>query len=157
MNFILYVLAALGIAFILVLFWTGKIAMKVKKEFISEPRNFNSAVELMSFIRGIYECKLEHKVMLYGFVETVNYNDGLLNLSDPVLDLRVAIITKNGHEKINSTCGNIKANLKKGDFVAILPIHNQRHDLWVYLTAAKLEYYYLGDGRGFAVNEQYID
>ena len=133
---------------------------KIKRDVNGEFREFNDAPELMSFIRNVFKCDREHKVAMYGFVDSVS-RDNILQengLSDePSLNIDVVLITRNGHEKVDTTCGNITANINRGDFVAVLPLYNKRHDLWYYVTIAKLNTVYLGKERGFSVKEQYID
>lgn len=133
---------------------------KIKRDTNGEVRDFNDIPELMSFIRNVFKCEREHKVVMYGFVDSVS-QDNILQangLSDePSLNVNVVLITRKGHEKVDTTCGVMQASLKRGDFVAVLPLHNERHNLWYYVTIAKLNTVYLGEGRGFSVKEQYID
>lgn len=157
MIYIVYILAVLGVIFLIALFWLGKTASKVKNEMLNEPRSFVDAVELMGFIRNIFECKVKHKVVMYGFVESSIYDHTLQSMGvsgEPHLDVDVILITNKGHERVETTCGNTQANLKKGDFVAVLPFYNKRHNLWHYATIAKLRTVYLGKD-GFLVEEQY--
>lgn len=157
-SIIIYTLAVLGIVFILFivyLFFIGKRSLeKIRKE----PREFKDHVELMRFIRDVFECKLREGVPLYGFVESADYNDGSITMSEPSIDLQVFLLIsdkKNPHEKVYAPCGDINANFKKGDFVAVMPFYNKRHNLWYYVTIAKLEPYYLGE-KGFLIYEQYV-
>lgn len=159
MIYIVYILAVLGVIFLIALFWLGKTASKVKNEMLNEPRSFVDAVELMGFIRNVYECKIKHRVVMYGFVESVVYDESLVLVgasSDPCLSVDVILITNSGTKKVNTTCGQIQANLKRGDFVAVLPFHNERHNLWYYVAIAKLKTSYLGSD-GFSIEEQYTD
>lgn len=159
MIYIIYILAALGVIFLIATYWLGGIVSKVKKELKSEPRTFKDGADLMGFIRNVYECKIKHKVVMYGFVESIVYDDSL-QLSgvstDACLSVDVVLITNNGTKKVNTTCGKIQASLKRGDFVAVLPFHNERHDLWYYVAIAKLKPTYLGLD-GFPIEEEYID
>ncbi|ENU83083.1 hypothetical protein F974_01915 [Acinetobacter sp. CIP 102159] len=156
MVMIVYILAFLGILFILFLFWLGAIAKKAKNELRAEPREFKDAVELMGFIRNVFDCQLKDQVVLYGFVESIDYCDGSATMSEPVFILYVVLITRKGHEKVLAPCGNVCATLKKGDFVAVMPFYSERHKFWYYATIAKLKPYYLGEGKGFFVDEQYV-
>lgn len=159
MNYLLYILSALGIIFLIVLFWFWNIVRKVKNELKNKPRDFKDPIELIKFIRNIFECKFQHNVVMYGFVKSVNRDDILVShglADEPCLDLTIGVITQKGYSEVDATCGNINANLNKGDFVAVLPIYNERHNLWYYITIAKLKAVYLGE-KGFLVDEQYID
>lgn len=158
MSYLLYVFAILGVIFLIVIAWFSMAAIKVKKEMRFEPRAFEDAVDLMRFIRNTFECKIKNKVVMYGFVESSLYDDTVsqLGVSDtPVLDVNVHLITAKGHEKVSTTCGNVNASLKKGDFVAVLPFYNERQNLWYYVTIAKLNAVYLGK-QGFSVDEEYV-
>lgn len=160
MNFMLYALATLGVVFILVLLWVVWMTHKANKDLISKPKSFDSFTELTAFIRTVYECKIEHRVILYGFVESIFYNDILLKnglSTTPHLDVGVVLITHDGSQTINSTCSNLSADLKKGDFVAILPVFHKRQNFWVYVVVAKLNPFYVGSKEGFSVSEQYVD
>lgn len=133
---------------------------KIKRDTSGGFREFNDAPELIAFIRNLFKCVKEHNIVMFGFVESTYQNNILQKngISDePHLDVNVMLITKNGHEKVNTTCSDIYANLKKGDFVAVLPIYNQRHDFWYYITIAKLNATYLGRDQGFSVQEEYLD
>lgn len=133
---------------------------KIKKDVNGEFREFKDAPELMAFIRNVFKCEREHKVAMYGFVDSV-FQDDILQTNglseEPNLSVNVVLVTRKGHEKVDTTCGDIGANLKRGDFVAVLPFYNERHNLWYYVTIAKLSTVYLGKDRGFSVKEQYID
>lgn len=155
MIYIIYILAILGVVFLILVFWLGSIANKVKKELKNKPRTFSDGAELMGFIRNVYECKIKHNVVMYGFIDSVVYDDSL-QFSDAHLSIDVVLITNDGTTKVNTVCGEIQANLKRGDFVAVLPCHNERHDLWYYITTAKLKTIYLGLD-GFPIEEEYID
>lgn len=158
MIYLVYFLAILGVIFIL--FWLGKITAKAKKELINEPRTFNNAVELMGFIRNVFKCEIEHKTVIYGFVESAYKSDFLLReglADDEYLEVTVIIITQKGHEKIEAICGNKDAYLSKGDFVAVLPIYYERQNAWTYSLIAKLNTIYLGGEQGFSAQEQYIN
>lgn len=159
MIYIIYILAALGVIFLIFIFWLGKTATKVKKELRNEPREFQGTTELINFVRSIYECKIKHRVVMYGFVDSVTYDDSLQRsgLSDgPCLSVDVVLITNKGMEKVNTTCGHINTSLQRGDFVGVLPFHNERHNLWYYVTVGKLKPLYLG-ANGFYVQEDYVD
>ena len=156
MEYVIYVLAALGIIFLLVIIWLLKIIIQTKRDIRNKPKKFKDANELINFIRTIYECKLKHKSILFGFVESTYKNNGYAGLSDPHLEVEVLIVTDSGHRKIEATCSVQDAELKQSDFVAILPIYNQRHDIWSYVVAAKLKAIYLGE-TGFQVVDQFVE
>lgn len=159
MMYIIYILAFLGVGFLIFLVWFFKIVTAAKKEIRLKPRTFKDAVELMGFIRSVFECKIKHRVVMYGFVESSNYDDSLVKSgvsTDPVLSVDVHLVTAKGHELVNTTCGNINANLKKGDFIAVLPFYNDKQNFWYYVTIAKLHTIYLGK-QGFSVAEEYTN
>lgn len=161
MKIIISIFAVIGILVVLFLIGVAfKTYKKIRKDINAEYREFSNAVELMQFIRTVYECKIEHKVPMYGFVGAVSKETLMMEngLSDtPTLEVEAHLVTRQGHQKVSAPCGNLDATLKKGDFVAVLPIFNERHGLWYYVTIAKLETIYLGKNRGFLVKEQYID
>ncbi len=158
MSYFLYIFAFLGVVFLVVVAWFFLTAVKVKKEMRFEPRVFKDAVDLMKFIRNTFECKIKNKVVIYGFVESSFYDDTVARLTGdaPVLGVDVHLITAKGHEKVSTSCGDINARLKKGDFVAVMPFYNERHNLWYYVTIAKLNTVYLGK-QGFSVDEEYVN
>ena len=158
MSYFLYIFAFLGVVFLVVVAWFFLTAVKVKKEMRFEPRVFEDAVDLMKFIRNTFECKIKNKVVIYGFVESSFYDDTVARLTGdaPVLSVDVHLITAKGHEKVSTSCGDINARLKKGDFVAVMPFYNERHNLWYYVTIAKLNTVYLGK-QGFSVEEEYVN
>ncbi|MBK5647116.1 hypothetical protein [Acinetobacter johnsonii] len=158
MSYLLYIFAFLGVVFLVIVAWFFLTAVKVKKEMRFEPRVFEDAVDLMKFIRNTFECKIKNKVVIYGFVESSFYDDTVARLTGdaPVLDVDVHLVTAKGHEKVNTSCGDINASLKKGDFVAVMPFYNERHNLWYYVTIAKLNTVYLGK-QGFSVDEEYVN
>ena len=159
MNYLIYILAFLGVIFLIGIIWFIKTVFQVKRELKNTPRSFTDAVELIKFIRNVFECKVTHNVVIYGFVEETTYDDLLARLGmaeDTILHVDVAIITSKGHESVSTQCGNIHANLKRGDFVAVLPNYSKTHKLWYYTTIAKLDTVYLGTN-GFLVKEQYLD
>lgn len=159
MSYLLYFFAFLGVVLLIIAVWIFSTVIKVKGEMRSNPREFENTADLIGFIRNIFDCKIKNQVVMYGFVESSFYDDATarLGISDePVLDVDVQLITKNGHEKVNTTCGKVHANLKEGDFVAVLPFYNERHNFWYYVTVAKLDTVYLGE-RGFLVDEEYIN
>lgn len=131
-----------------------------KIKLYEKPRVFDDALELVEFIRTVYECKLENKVILYGFVDTVFQDDTLYKsglAEKQHLDVDVFIITNGEKLEVSAICNNLNANLNKGDFVGVLPLYNQRHNLWTYVLVAKLDPVYLGKNRGFKVGENYIE
>ncbi len=158
MSYFLYIFAFLGAVFLVVVAWFFLTAVKVKKEMRFEPRVFKDAVDLMKFIRNTFECKIKNKVVIYGFVESSFYDDTVARFTGdaPVLGVDVHLITAKGHEKVSTSCGDINARLKKGDFVAVMPFYNERHNLWYYVTIAKLNTVYLGK-QGFSVDEEYVN
>lgn len=161
MKIIISIFAVIGIlAVLMFIALMIKNYKKIKETTNGEYKEFGNIIELIEFIRTIYECKIEHKVVMYGFVDSVFSDDVLLKNGlhdEQTLNVDVFLITRKGNEKVNSSCGNLQADLKKGDFVAVLPIYNERHKFWYYTTIAKLNTVYLGVGRGFSVKEQYVD
>lgn len=161
MKIIISIFAVIGIlALLIFIVLMIKSYKKIKETTKGEYKEFGNIVELIEFIRTFYECKIEHKVIMYGFVDSVYSDDVLLTNGlhdEKTLHIGVFLITRKGNEKVNSSCGNLQADLKKGDFVAVLPIYNDRHKSWYYVTIAKLNTVHLGMGRGFSVKEQYID
>ena len=158
MSYFLYIFAFLGVVFLVVVAWFFLTAVKVKKEMRFESRVFEDAVDLMKFIRNTFECKIKNKVVIYGFVESSFYDDTVARFTGDalVLGVDVHLITAKGHEKVSTSCGDINARLKKGDFVAVMPFYNERHNLWYYVTIAKLNTVYLGK-QGFSVDEEYVN
>lgn len=159
MIYVLYALSTLGVIFLIGLIWAA-ITYKKIQDLRKNPREFEDFAELMGFIRKVFECKIQNQVVMFGFVDSVFIDDVLQKTGlsdDPCLDVDVVLITRDGHEKVNTTCGNLYADLKKGDFVAVMPIHNSRHNLWYYTTIAKLKPTYLGVGKGFLIDEKYVD
>lgn len=159
MDIIIGVLAIIGLLVVLAFIYMITLRYKkIKKDTSGVYREFSDPVELMGFIRTVFECVPENQVPMYGFVESVELDDFLQKegLSDQkVLDVDVMLITSNGHTKVNTSCGDLSADLKRGDFVGVLPIYNDRHKVWHYITIAKLEPIYLGKGKGFLIKEKY--
>ncbi|GEM_PF-1934544 len=156
MEYIIYVLAVLGVLFLFIFIWIFKIIIQTKRNIKIKPRSFTNAEDLINFIRAVFECKLKHKSILFGFVESTYRNNGFTGLSDPHLEVDVSIVIDNGYKKIEATCPVVNANLAQGDFVAIMPIYNQRHDIWSYVVTAKLKAIYLGD-KGFQVVDRFVE
>ncbi|WP_347016261.1 hypothetical protein H2788_12085 [Acinetobacter seifertii] len=156
MEYIIYVLAVLGVVFLFIFIWILKIIFQTKKSIKMKPRTFTNAVDLINFIRTVFECKLKHRSILFGFVESSYRNKGFTGLSEPYLEVDVSVVIDNGHKKIEATCPLENANLTQGDFVAIMPIYNQRHDIWSYIVVAKLKAIYLGE-KGFQVVDQFVE
>lgn len=156
MEYIIYVLAVLGAIFLFVVIWIFRIIIQTKRNNKIKPRTFKNANDLINFIRAVFECKLKHKSILFGFVESSYKNNGFTGLSDPHLEVDVSIVMDKGHRKIEATCPLESANLVQGDFVAIIPFYNQRHDIWSYVVAAKLKAIYLGKN-GFQIVDQFVE
>lgn len=161
MKTIIILFALIGAMAVLIAIGLGvKNYQRSRKASNSEYREFKDALELIQFIRSVFKCKTEHKTPMYGFVDSVFNNETLFRtgISDEqVVDVDVFLVSKKGNVKVNTTCGTLDASLKRGDFVAVLPLYNERHNFWSYVTIAKLEPVYLGKERGFLVKEQYID
>ncbi|ENX56185.1 MULTISPECIES: hypothetical protein [Acinetobacter] len=124
-----------------------------------KPLNFKNAVELMQFIRLYFDCKKQSYVALYGFVEFVVLDDATARMGleeEPHLSVDVHLISDKGHEKITAICLNTDANLKRGDFVAVLPVYNERHNIWAFTLVSKLKPLFLGGDNGFLIEEKYI-
>ena len=154
MDFVIGVLSLIGLIVVSCLSW---IAFQTYRHV--KPKVFDDALELVKFIRTVYECKLENNVPLYGFVVSVYQDDSLVEawVSDkPHLSVRVPLITNGEKLEIDAVCNNLNADINKGDFVAVLPLYNQRHNLWAYILIAKLEPTYLGRNKGFKIKENYL-
>lgn len=156
MEYIIYVLAVLGVIFLFAIIWILKITIQAKRDIRSKPRTFRSANELNNFIRTVFKCELKHNSILFGFVESTFRNNGLEGLSDPHLEVDVSVVFDKGNRQIEATCPLENANLVKGDFVAILPVYNQRHDIWSYVVVSKLKAIYLGE-KGFQVDDKFVE
>ena len=161
MKIIIGIFAVIGIVAVLMFIaLIVKNYKRIKETTNGEYKEFTDMIKLIEFIRTVYECKIEHKVVMYGFVDSVFKDDVLMQsglADDQALDVDVFLITQEGNKKVNSSCGYLEANLRKGDFVAVLPIYNERHKFWYYLTIAKLNHVHMGKARGFSVKEQYVD
>lgn len=122
------------------------------------PLKFKNAVELMRFIREYFECEKQSYVALYGFVEHSIYDDAVVRMGisdDAHLSVDVFLIAPKGHEKVTAICADTDANLKKGDFVAVLPIFDETHNIWSYTLVTKLKPLFLGGDNGFLIEEKY--
>ncbi|TPS34085.1 hypothetical protein [Acinetobacter baumannii] len=150
------ILIAIVILLVILLTIAFKLFLKARNIANSGPREFTDAVELMSFIRCVYECNIESQVVMYGFVKDAYVSEeAIISEGGPYLEVIVALITRNGHMEVPTICGSAEETLKKGDFVAVMPFHNKRHDLWFYTTVAKLKPYYLGKGKGFQIEKSF--
>ena len=154
MDFIVWILSLIGLVIVSFFGW---IAFKTYQHI--KPKVFDDALDLVKFIRTVYECKLENNVPLYGFVDSVYQDDSLVEawMSDkPHLNVRVLLITNGEKLEIDAVCNNLNANINKGDFVGVLPLYNQRHNIWDCILIAKLEPIYLGRNKGFKIQENYL-
>ncbi|RZG72439.1 hypothetical protein [Acinetobacter sp. WCHAc060025] len=160
MDYLIYFLAVIGLLVLLyLLFLYLRTYFNIKEITDGKPKVFDNPLDLMKFIRLNYACEIQQNVPLYGFVVDVAYNDAIakMGLGEPVLDISVAIITQSGHEEIFTQCGDINANLKKGDFVAVNPIFYEKENIWNFITVYKLKSIFLGDAKGFLVDEDYLN
>ncbi|MBM7139896.1 hypothetical protein [Acinetobacter sp. 105-3] len=152
----LYILLA---AVLLVLIVTIFIFHKAKSK---QVLIFDTPKDLTAFIRRKYSSQIKHNQPIHGFVlENASIQRTLQesvvgDLGRSAVDLQVNIITQAGFQEVSAPCGNIKAEFKKGDFVIVLPIHNERHGFWHYVTVAKLQPIYDGKKKSWIIIENYI-
>lgn len=160
MKIFMYFFAIIGvIASISLIYFILKRFFEIKKIRNGEPKVFDDVTDLMQFIRINFECKKVHGIALFGFVVDCFYDDSLVKHGiekEPHLSVDVSLIAPQGHTTIQSVCISLNANLKKGDFVAVLPLHNTRHDIWTFTLVSKLQPIFLGGEKGFLIKEQYI-
>lgn len=134
--------------------------LRIRAAKSGKPLNFKNTVDLMRFVRLYFDCKKQSYVALYGFVEDSIYDDASARMGfdkEPHLSVDVYLISSTGYEKLTAICANPDANLKKGDFVAVLPIYHEKHNIWTYTLATKLKPIFLGGNNGFLIDEQYLD
>ncbi|MEO4145296.1 hypothetical protein [Acinetobacter pittii] len=120
-------------------------------------KEFTDFDDLISFIKKKYKCEVEHEVPLYGFVkEDASIQKQGYDPANPAIDVSVLLITSPKPTIVDAPCGDLQADLKKGDFVAVMPFYNTRHRFWYYITIAKLKPIYLGNKKGFLIDENFI-
>lgn len=151
-------LIILAIALIPLYFWARTI-FQLRSAKNGKPLKFKHAVDLIKFIRLYFDCNKKSYVALYGFVEDSIYEDASVRMGlddEPHLSVDVHLISPQGTEKITAVCMDADAALKKGDFVAVLPIYYEKHNLWTYTLVSKLQPLFLGGENGFLIENQYV-
>ena len=123
---------------------------------------FDTSEDLTAFLRKKYSSQIKHNQPIHGFVledasiqRTLN-ESGMGDLGRSAVDVQVNLITQDGFQEVSAPCGNIKAEFNKGDFVIVLPIHNDRHEFWHYVTVAKLQPIYDGKKKSWIISENYL-
>lgn len=123
---------------------------------------FDNTEQLIEFIRKKYSSEIKHQQVIYGFVledasiQRTLQDSMMGELGRAAVDVQVNLVTKNGYVQVDAPCGNTKAQFKKGDLVVVLPIHNERHGFWHYVTVAKLQPIYDGKNKSWIVIENYL-
>lgn len=152
----LYILlAAVLLVLIVIIFIVHKV--KSKQVLI-----FDTPKDLTAFIRRKYSSQIKHNQPIHGFVlenasiERTLQESVMGDLGRSAVDVQVNIITQDGFQEVSAPCGSIKAEFKKGDFVIVLPIHNERHGFWHYVTVAKLQPIYDGKKKSWIIIENYL-
>lgn len=125
-------------------------------------RVFNSTEDLTAFLRKKYTSEIKHHQPIHGLVledasiERTLHDSVMGDLGRSAIDVQVNLITKDGYQEVSAPCGNLKATFNKGDLVVALPIHNERHGFWHYVTVAKLQPIYDGKNRSWVITENYL-
>lgn len=123
---------------------------------------FDTSEDLTAFLRKKYSSQIKHNQPIHGFVledasiQKTLKESGMGDLGRSAVDVQVNLVTQDGFQEVSAPCGNIKAEFNKGDFVIVLPIHNERHGFWHYVTIAKLQPIYNGKKEGWVILENYI-
>ena len=123
---------------------------------------FDTSKDLVVFLRKKYSSQIKHNQPIHGFVledasiqRTLKESD-IGDMGRSAVDVQVNLVTQDGFQEVSAPCGNIKAKFNKGDFVVVLPIHNDRHGFWHYVTVAKLQPIYDGKKKSWIILENYI-
>lgn len=125
-------------------------------------RVFNSAEDLTAFLRKKYTSEIKHHQPIHGLVlenasiERTLEDSAMGNLGRSAVDIQVNLVTKDGYQEVSAPCGNVKAAFNQGDLVIVLPIHNERHGFWHYVTIAKLQPAYDGKTKNWVILENYL-
>lgn len=123
---------------------------------------FDTSKDLTAFLRKKYSSQIKHNQPIHGFVledasiQRTLKESGMGDLGRSAVDIQVNLVTQDGFQEVSAPCGNIKAEFNKGDFVVVLPIHNDRHGFWHYVTVAKLQPIYDGKKKSWIILENYI-
>ena len=123
---------------------------------------FDTSEDLTAFLRKKYSSQIKHNQPIHGFVledasiQRTLKESGMGDLGLSAVDVQVNLITQDGFQEVSAPCGNIKAEFNKGDFVIVLPIHNDRHEFWHYVTVAKLQPIYDGKKKSWIILENYL-
>lgn len=123
---------------------------------------FDTSKDLTEFLRKKYSSQIKHNKPIHGFVledasiQRTLKESNMWDLGRSAVDVQVNIVTQDGFQKVNAACGNINAEFNEGDFIIVLPIHNERHDFWYYTTIAKLQPIYDGKKKSWMIIENYI-
>lgn len=149
----IYVIALLLLGIFVVLIG---LVFKNKNDIYQEFTDFDT---LVNFIQKKYKCEIQDQVPLYGFIHRayISNDEIKLGISDkPILCVEVMLLLENKKiQIIESICPRLNTELKEGDFIAVLPFYNLRHQIWSYVTLAKLYSIYLGNNQGFKIQENY--
>ena len=123
---------------------------------------FDTSKDLTAFLRKKYSSQIKHNQPIHGFVledasiqRTLKESD-MGDLGRSAVDVQVSLVTPDGFQEVSAPCGNVKAEFKKGDFIVVLPIHNERHGFWHYVTVAKLQPIYDGKKKSWIILENYL-
>lgn len=123
---------------------------------------FDTSKDLTAFLRKKYYSQIKHNQPIHGFVledasiqRTLKESD-IGDLGRSAVDVQVNLVTQDGFQEVSAPCGNINAEFNKGDFVVVLPIYNDRHGFWHYVTVAKLQPIYDGKKKSWIILENYI-
>lgn len=123
---------------------------------------FDTTKDLTAFLRKKYSSQIKHNKPIHGFVledasiQKTLKESNMGDLGRSAVDVHVNIVTQDGFQKVNAPCGNINAEFNEGDFIIVLPIHNEHHDFWYYATIAKLQPIYDGKKKSWIIIENYI-
>ena len=122
---------------------------------------FDTSEDLTAFLRKKYSSQIKHNQPIHGFVledasiQRTLKESGMGDLGRSAVDVQVNLITQDGFQEVSAPCGNIKAEFNKGDFVIVLPIHNDRHEFWHYVTVAQLQPIYDGKKKRWIIVATY--
>ena len=123
---------------------------------------FDTSEDLTAFLRKKYSSQIKHNQPIHGFVledasiQRTLKESGMGDLGRSAVHVQVNLVTQDGFQEVSAPCGNIKAEFNKGDFVVVLPIHNDRYGFWHYVTVTKLQPIYDGKKESWIVLENYL-
>lgn len=128
----------------------------------NQVRIFDSTEALTTFLRKKYSSEIKHHQPIHGLVleeasiQRTLKDSAMGDLGRAAVDVQVNLVTKDGYQEVSAPCGNVQAQFKKGDLVVVLPIHNERHGFWHYVTIAKLQPIYDGKKKSWIISENYL-